>query len=201
MSYADDYEEQSYLNPGLEHAIDEEYADFSGSGLRVMHKEIRRIDVEGIRKTYPSAFENIIIHRDLRNKLKGSTMATNANPNDVRNHSIGFLREWKNELTHKMNEVDAELKRREEELRPVRPEEHHFCFSAQYKTGGKHYEFVAFQPGGGSGRIFLSGEKSPAFRNWEEFTYWLRHNFRWVSDFNGLRLNHKSYASHVGDEL
>lgn len=39
MSYADDYEEESWLNPGIEHAIDEEYANFTGTGLRPTKKE------------------------------------------------------------------------------------------------------------------------------------------------------------------
>lgn len=207
MTYADDYEEQSYL----EHVIDEEYADFRGTGLRVsptarydaiLMPPPPRFDAETIRKTYPSAFENIIIHRDLRNKLEGNTMPTNANPNDVRNHSIGFLKEWKAELTQKMSEVDAELERRERERQPVRPTERYFKFNARYKNGSASYEFVVFQPGAGQGRLYITGQNASTFQNWNEMVEWLKGTFRWVSDFQPLRVTAGiSYASNLkGDD-
>lgn len=177
MSYADDYEEQSYLNPGLEHAIDEEYANFSGTGLHPnLHPNPSHIVSEGgwiqVQRggiTYPTP----TTHKEKTMARDKATIQNEINSARLTIRSLEGL----------IHDREVELR----QLGPAEPNQPRASVRVKFEARGKEYEFLLMRaPNGYWYTTGISSEHN-VFVSWKRLREWLNSSdVYWYSEITPL---------------
>lgn len=163
-SYADDYEDESYLNPGLEHAIDEELADFTGTGLRQRH----RLDA-------PLARPITIHHTPQENTMARSKTTIQ--------YEISKTSETIQSLIEHRKRLEKELR----ETGPAEPSQPRASVLVKFNPDGKEYEFLLMRAPNGYWYTTGSRAEHNMFVNWASLVRWLTSSdVYWYSEITPL---------------